>query len=63
MARNEIVRSGATAPNPTERGMSAPKIPPSQAAVVGQNNAEFEAAQVAHKEQLFAGRLRAERER
>jgi hypothetical protein len=32
MSRNEIIRSGATARNPTERGMNVPSVPPSHKA-------------------------------
>jgi hypothetical protein len=32
MSRNEIIRSGSTARNPTERGMNVPSVPGSHAA-------------------------------
>jgi hypothetical protein len=32
MSRNEIIRSGATARNPSERGMNVPAVPASHAA-------------------------------
>jgi hypothetical protein len=34
MSRNEIIRSGSTARNPTERGMNVPSVPGSHAATV-----------------------------
>jgi hypothetical protein len=66
MARNEYGSMGPqhTAPNPSQtNGANPPRIPPSQAAVVGHNESAFDKAQIEHKQALFAGRLRAERER
>jgi hypothetical protein len=60
MARNSMGPQH-TAPNPTQtNGMRPPRIPPVQAAVVG-NESAFNKAQTAHKQALFAGRIRAEK--
>jgi hypothetical protein len=60
MSRNEYGTMGPqhTRPNPTQtNGMNPPRIPPSQA----DNDPQFQARQTAHKEELWAGRFRAEK--
>jgi hypothetical protein len=57
MSRNEIIRSGSTARNPSERGMAVPSAPSSHVGVVGRGREAIEADPTAAKARYFEQRI------